>query len=428
MNCKPTSLCVFDEQDVQTDIISNSITDYHPITSITSGGPIEFFIPGSVDEYIDFSDLHIQIQCKILKADGKDLDATDKVCFVNQPLSSIFQDVFLMIGDKQVEGGQHMYAYNGYLSSLLQFHPSAKKTHMQAWGWNEDDPGEFNADTNEGIKARSVETEKSKVWEIMGPVFFDFCRQQRYLLPQTDVRIKFLLAKPEFALQVFDAASKNTYIYKITNCVLYARRIRVNDNVISSHNKGLERMNAKYPIQHIDINSFTITKGTSSVIKDHLYPSQTPKVLIIGCIEHEAFNGNIKKSPFNFEHFDLNKIGLYRDGELVPGQIFYPDYDNDQFVRAYIQTMTTLNYFNTDDSNGITLEHFKNGYNLYAFDLTPDANGHDKHRSVIVNSSLRLELGFKTPLAKAINVMLFGIFDGKIEITKLRDIILSYNR
>lgn len=71
MNCKPSTLCVFDDQDVQTDIISNVITDYHPTTSISSGGAIEFFIPGSVDEYIDFSDLNLQIQAKILKPDGK---------------------------------------------------------------------------------------------------------------------------------------------------------------------------------------------------------------------------------------------------------------------------------------------------------------------------------------------------------------------
>jgi len=427
-NCKPTSLCLFDEQDVQTDIISNVVTDYHPITTITSGGPIEFYIPGSVDEYIDLNDLNLLVHAQILKADGKALENTDKVCFVNQPLSSLFQDIFLTIGDKQVEGGQHCYPYNGYLSSLLQFHPSAKKTHMQAWGWNEDDPGDFDKDSNDGIKARSAETEKSKEWEMMGPLFLDLTRQNRYLLPQTDVRLKLLQAKADFALQVYDAASKLQYIYKITKCVLYVRRIRVNDNVISGHNKGLEKSNVKYPIHHIDINSFTITKGTRSIIKDHLYPSQTPKILIVGCLEHDAFNGNLHKSPFNFQHFGLNKIGLYRDGELVPGQIFYPDYDNDQFIRSYIQTMTTLNYFNTDDSNGITIEHFKDGYNLYAFDLTPDANGYGQHRSVNTNSSLRVELSFKAALTKTINVLLFGIFDAKIEITKLRDIILTHNR
>ena len=141
MECKSGSLCLFDEKDVQVDITGNVQTDYHPLTSLSAGGPIEFHVPGTIDEYIDLSDIQIRLRVKIIKSDGKNLDATDdKVTFINQPLSSIFQDVFLTIGDKQVEGGQHCYPYNAYISSLLQFHPSAKKTHMQAWGWNEDEP------------------------------------------------------------------------------------------------------------------------------------------------------------------------------------------------------------------------------------------------------------------------------------------------
>lgn len=204
--------------------------------------------------------------------------------------------------------------------------------------------------------------------------------------------------------------------------------MRVNNSVISGHYKGLEKQNAKYPLRHMDINTFTITKGVQNFVKDRLYASQTPKMLIIGCLEHEAFNGSIKKNPFNFQHFDLNKIGLYRDGELVPGQIFQPDYDNKQFLNAYVNTMNAMSYFNTDDSNGMTIEHFEKGYTLYAFDLTPDANSNSPYRSIVKNSTLRLEMNFDTALPSAINVMLFAIFDSKIEITKLRDVFMTYNR
>ena len=262
---------------------------------------------------------------------------------------------------------------------------------------------------------------------MMGPLFLDMTRQSRYLLPQTDIRLKLLPSKPEFALQVYDGTTKD-YIYKITKCVLYVRRMRVNDSVISGHNKGLENHNAKYPLRHMDISTFTITKGVHNYVKDRLYQSQTPKMLIVGCLEHDAFNGNIQKSPFNFQHFDLNKIGLYRDGELVPGQIFQPDFDKNLFLHAYVNTMNALNYFNTDDSNGMTIEHFKNGYTLYVFDLTPDANSNSPYRNMIKNSSLRLEMNFEQALPKAINVMLFAIFDSKVEITKLRDVFMNYNR
>ena len=428
MDCKSESLCLFDEKDVQLDITGNVVTDYYPLTSLSAGGPIEFTVPGSIDEYIDLSDIKLHVRVKITKKDGSSLAATDEVCFVNQPISSLFQDVFVSIGDKQIEGGQHCYPYNGYLSSLLQFHPSAKKCQMQAWGWHEDDPGEFDKPDNEGIKARALETATSKEWELEGPLFLDITRQSRYLLPQIDLRFKLLPAKADFVLHEYNPAKAVGTVFKFVKAVLFVRRMRVRDSVIAGHNRGLQKRNAIYNINHVDISSFTITSGNRNYIKDRLFQSQTPKLLVVGCLEHDAFNGNVQKSPFNFQHFNINKIGLYRDGELVPGQIFTPDFTNDHVLRSYNNSMNVFNYYNTDDSNGLTLNHFKKGYTLWAFDLTPNADCQAAYRNINFNSSLRLELNFEKPLTKTINVLLFAVFDSKLEITALRDVILSYSR
>lgn len=426
MSIKSTALCLFDDADVQMDITRTVRIDFYPAHNISPGAPIEFKIAGTPDEYIDLGDIRILLHLKIKKTDGKAWDAaTDKVAFINQPISSCFQDVFLKIADTQVEGGQHLYPYNAYLSSLLQFHPSAKKTHMQAWGWNEDTPGSFSdVDANDGHKMRMAETMNEKVWEIMGPLFLDMTRQPRYLLPLTNVHVKLLPAKANFVL----LADKDIYDYEIVKCELQVPRINVMDTVISGHNKGLEKFNAKYLLNHVDITTFTITKENINFIKDGLFQSQVPKLLVIGFLEHTAFNGNIKKNPFDFQNFNLNKIGLYRDGELVPGQILTPDYSKDHYLRAYNQTMGALNYFNTDDSNGMTMEHFKDGYNLYAFDLTPDSTAHGPHRHLMRTGSLRLEVGFAKLLKSAVTVVLFGLIDAKLEITKLRDILVSYAR
>ena len=427
MDCKTESLCLFDEKDVQLDIIGNVLTDYHPTSSLTSGGPIEFSVPGTIDEYVDLSDTKLLLRVKILKADGKSLASGDTVAFVNQPISSLFQDVFLTIADKPVEGGQHCYPYNGYISSLLQFHPSAKKTHMECWGYHEDTPAQMETtdDKNEGFALRKKETENSQEWELMGPLFLDMTRQSRYLLPLTDIRFKLLPAKPEFVLKGKDSTA---YKYEITKATLYVRRMRVKMGVISGHNKGLTSQNAKYHLHHVDITTFTITKGTRNYIKDHMYPSQTPKTVFVGFLNHAAFNGHFEKNPFNFQHYNCNKIGLYRDGELVPGQIFTPDFDKGFVRKAFVNLMQTLNYFNTDDSNGMTLEHFENGYTLFGFDLTPDAQCTAPYRSIQQSSSLRLETNFSKPLPETITVMLFAIFDSRAEITGLRDVIVSYNR
>ena len=73
MEVKNSSLCLFDKPPVQTDFISNQTVDYYPLTDPSSGGPIEFVIPGSKTEYIDLNDIQLYITAKVIGADGNDM-------------------------------------------------------------------------------------------------------------------------------------------------------------------------------------------------------------------------------------------------------------------------------------------------------------------------------------------------------------------
>lgn len=430
MESKSSGLLLFDEQDIQTDIIGSSTVDYHPVTSLTSGGPIEFVVPGTSDEYIDMSEINLEITVKVQKvAAGKNADLVDadKVAIINQSLSSLFQDVYLSIANKQVEGGTHLYPYSAYISSLLQFHPSAKKTHMQVYGWNEDEPGKMD-DENEGFKFRSKAIVNGNSWNMYGPLYLDMTRQGKYLPPLTDLSFKFTRAKKEFALHQLSTATAVDCNITFSECVLWVRRVKVNELVIAQHNKGLESHNAIYNLQHIETSTFTIPSGQRTVRKDRLFMSQCPKTVVFGLVDHEAFNGKLTLNPFNFEHFNLTRIALYRDGELTPGHSFTTDYQKGLYARAYANSQQCFDFFNSDDSNGLTMEHFEKGYNLYPFNLAPDGINDSTHRSPNSYTSLRLEIDFGKALTKPINVIVFAVFDGKLEITKLRDIVSSYSR
>ena len=426
MDCKNQALCLFDEPPVQTDIKRNFYTEHYPKTSIIPGAPIEFEISKNHNEYINLANCRLNLKIKIAKTDKTAWDASaDKVAFENLPMASLFEDVFCYLSGTQIQGGQHMYPYTAYLSTLLNYHPAAKMSHLRNWGWYEDEPKGFDSVANKGFKSRKALTDGGKSWYISGPLFLDMTRQGRYLLPQVDVGFKLLRAKSSFALE---SHSGEKYEYIIENCMLEVNRIEVLDTVISGHNKGMMKYNAIYPLKHIDPITYTVTKGKLFDNRDSLFTTQIPKFLCIGLVEHDAFNGTIEKNPFNFQHFNLREIGIYEDGEITPGRIMTVDYKNDDFARAYNQTMNALKYYNTDDSCGITMTHFGNGYNLYAFDLTADGNCDADHRNITKSGSITIKLKFTTALTEAINVILYPIFDAKLEITKLRDVIMSYSR
>jgi hypothetical protein len=146
---------------------------------------------------------------------------------------------------------------------------------------------------------------------------------------------------------------------------------------------------------------------------------------VLGMVENDAFNGNLKKNPFNFQHFDLNFLALYRDGEATPYRPFQPDFANGQCMLDYMSLFQSLELWNRDETVPITFEEFKGGYTLYTFNLAPDLalTGHEQPYR---DGNLRLEFKFAKSLPKTINVVLMAVFDGRIEITKSRDVLLDY--
>ena len=427
MEVKNSALCLFDKPSVQTDFIRNQTVDYYPLTNVESGGPIEFTIPGSSEEYIDVNDIQLYILAKIVRADGKPIESTtDKVGLNNLPIATLFQDVSLLLGDSQIEGGQMCYPYLGYFNTVMQFTPQAQQSHMLSMGWFKDEAGKFDKETNSGFVKRSAMIKNSNSFELMGPLFLNFFQQSQYLISQTSMRIKLIPSKAEFALNAYGATKGFKIAFE--EVILYVPRYTMNPSVINGHAMGLKRQNAIYPLHHTEVTTFTIPKGQQSYTKDRLFPDQAPKLLMIAMVDNDAFNGNLSKNPFHFQHFGLNKLALYRDGISVPGRPFTPDFANGKVLRSYMQTMRTFNYLNTDDTNGLTPEEFANGYSIYAFDLTADKEVNATHRQAITTKNLRLELFFGAATTETINVLLYSVYDSSIEITQLRDVITHYTR
>ena len=85
-----------------------------------------------------------------------------------------------------------------------------------------------------------------------------------------------------------------------------------------------------------------------------------------------------------------------------------------------------MELFNRNESIGISLADFgAGGYTLFAFNLTPDLTiaGHAQPYS---EENLRLELKFDAATSDSINVVIMAIFDGKVEITRQRNVIVDY--
>ncbi len=207
--------------------------------------------------------------------------------------------------------------------------------------------------------------------------------------------------------------------------MLYVRRVQMTPSVILQDDSMLATRNALYRLQHTEMMTYTIPTGSQSHNNESLFNGHMPKVVLVGMVTNAAYNGSYKTNPFNFQHFKLNHIALYKDGESMPGRPFTPDFENKLVKREYVALYQTLDLYNVDDSRNITYDDFLDGYTLFGFNLTPDASV-SGHAQPFKDGNLRLEMRFAEALPSTINVVVLAIFDGQMEITRQRDIILDY--
>ena len=59
----------------QTRLDDGSFTEYHPVSVLTSTGPIEFTISAENSNYIDLDNTFLYVRASVTAADGIDLEA-----------------------------------------------------------------------------------------------------------------------------------------------------------------------------------------------------------------------------------------------------------------------------------------------------------------------------------------------------------------
>lgn len=407
--CVKSELELFEPPLIQMSMTRSVFVDIYPLTSLDGSGPIEFHLMGTQDEYLDLNDSMLYIKMKVLKSDGTDLAVNADAVPANLTLDALFSDVSLTLNDTLIEGGHHLYPFKSILTSVLQFNGEVKKTQLAYAG--------FGTDTE-----RKDMIKQSRWFELSGPLNLDMFQQSRYILPGVNLRVKFSRSKLDFVFT--NAGTKGQLKTVFEKVFLHVRKVKVNPAVLEGHEYGLKTQNAIYPIQQSEMTTFTIPTGSSYHMQDNLFHGQVPKLVIIGMLTNSSFNGDAAESPMQFKHFSLTQLSLQRDGENVPyTQPLQVDFDNKLNAQAYMRMIQNLEMFNSNISNGITPSEYLKSYPLFVFNLTPDLSASGMCGQPYQTAGMRLDMKFGVALAQSINVIVMAIYDGRIEITKNRQVL-----
>jgi len=91
--CTKSELDLFTVPPTQTSMEHGSWVEYHPLSTVTDGSPIEFDVSGTGDDYLDFANTLLHVKAKVVRDNGEDLAADALVGPVNLFLNSLFSQV-----------------------------------------------------------------------------------------------------------------------------------------------------------------------------------------------------------------------------------------------------------------------------------------------------------------------------------------------
>lgn len=171
--CLKSELDLFSAQPIQLAVDDSCFVEIHPVASLSEKSPIEFYISGSGEYYLDLAYTILNLKVKIVKINGTDIADTDHVAPICYFLNTMFSECSIYLNGKQVSS-QANYAYRSYLESLLFYSKSAQETLLGAALFSKDTASQHDvvvgAGGNDGFNNRQTLCKLSKVVDLMGPL------------------------------------------------------------------------------------------------------------------------------------------------------------------------------------------------------------------------------------------------------------------
>ena len=428
--CLKSELDIFSLPMTQTSMECGGYVEYNPISSIGDGTPIEFDINGSGQDYIDLANTQIYVKAKIVTANGGNIADDAGVGPINNFLHSLFTEVDIKVNGTMVTSPNNTYAYRAYLENLLTYGKDAKKSQLQASMYYKDtaenmDDVRVRGDEagNEGLVSRTEWFAGSKIVEMIGRIHADFFVQEKYLPGDVGLQLRFLRSKPNFCLM--SPAANAGYKVEVTECKLFVRKVKLMDDILRVHASEFQENSAKYALRRVICKTFTVPAHSFDFSKEKLFSGQLPTRVVLACVDNDAYNGSFLKNPFNFQNYNVSQVKVYIDGQQHRIKPLELNFDTDQYLHGYMSLFSGMGKMYKDEGTDIQREDFKNGYAIYAFDLTPDLSDGD-HFNLIKDGSVRVDMTFRNELPNTINVIAYAEFENVLQIDSSRNVMLDY--
>jgi hypothetical protein len=291
---------------------------------------------------------------------------------------------------------------------------------LNAAGYYEDG-NDQNAITNDGYVKRKNLFATSNSVQFISKLDADLFNSELYLVNNVEIDIEIIPNDNSTLILSPDAANNTVYRLEITSCKLYVKMVELMDGLALDISKKLEQHPARYALRKTVIKSLFITENRTEY-NANLFSEQVPRRVVLGLVENTAYVGSQRQSPFVFKPFNLREITLTANGFNYPASPYNLDFTSNKFVRAFHDMNEGVGMVGSTESNGISLEKYKDGWTIYVFNLT---NSQEENQcfDLIKNGTTSINIKFTQGVpAGGIVLIAMGEIDSLLMIDKNRTI------
>ena len=228
--------------------------------------------------------------------------------------------------------------------------------------------------------------------------------------------------KPEFCLLSADTGP--AYKIIIVDAILCIKKIELTPSVFNAINTVLNDKNAQYAITRTTPKVFTVPKGQQSQHIDNAFLDEIPKRIAVCMMDNNSYNGNYKKNPFSFQHYNLTQIRISVNGEEIPFKLLKLNFNDKLVLTPYNTLFSGTGKLHGNTGSIIKREDYSEGYTIIVADLTPFEIG--DNFDLKAEGTLSIDLVFKSPFIATINVLVYAEYDNVIEIHSNCNIIKDW--
>ena len=412
-----SKLDLFQSIVYENGVIKGVDVEYYPISPPSDNGPVEFYIPPDPEKYIDIENTKLCGVVRMKKKGDDDnwsyTELTDKPYFINNYFHSLWSNVIIKVNDTEIgDSGTNSYAYGAYIQTLLAARERCRETTLLSRSFVKDTFKEMDTlddEKNKGLKFRKG----GGSYRVMNvPIQNDLLTAETYLPPNTKLNFTFRRAEDKFVILQGD---DNDYKIEISKLKLKVRKYDVSQDVKNYYSKMLKTKPPTIAYTKNVMRTYTKPKGDFDLSHHNLFQSsRLPERVYVMMVEQDAFNGNLKKNPFNFQTFDFKEASLIVNDVCEPS-IPYKNDDDYSSRPCYFDFLenTGTSAFEMD-SSWITEKEYTNGYFILAWDRSPTKdNGLYTHK--MDGGTMGLRLSVKEALKNNIMVIVYASYTDTLQ-------------